>query len=72
MISLPNPTKILSMDEPSVALTPHQWKIVFNAVRRRQRECISQGPIHDEEYHELNMILDRISPIAYSETYLND
>ena len=71
MISLPNPTKILSMDEPSVALTPHQGKIVFYAVRRRQRECINH-PIHDEEYHELNMILDRISPIAYSETYLND
>ena len=72
MISLPNPTKVLSMEELPVLLTPHQWKIVFTAVRRRQRECISQGPIHDEEYHELNMILDRISPIAYSETYLND
>lgn len=46
-------------------LDHHQWKLIFNAVRKRQQAQI----VSSHDYNELGAILDEIYPYAYSETY---
>ena len=48
-------------------LNHHQWKLVFDAVRKQQVNSIVDG----ESYKEYDVILTELWDLAYSETYLN-
>ena len=48
-------------------LNHHQWKLVFDAVRKQQVNSIVDG----ESYKEYDEILTELWDLAYSETYLN-
>ncbi len=48
-------------------LNPHQWKLVFNAVRKQQVNSIVDGT----DYKEYDQILNKLWELAYSETYNN-
>ena len=49
-------------------LSHHQWKLIFDAVRKaQQREVVSS-----KFYEEYNEILNEIFMAAYSETYLDN
>ena len=47
-------------------LNHHQWKLVFDAVRKQQVNCIVDG----SNYKEYDEILTKMWDVAYSETYL--
>ncbi len=48
-------------------LNHHQWKLVFDAVRKQQVNSIVDG----ETYKEYDAILNELWDLAYSETYTN-
>jgi hypothetical protein len=48
-------------------LNHHQWKLVFDAVRKQQVNSIVDG----ETYKEYDAILNELWDLAYSETYAN-
>ena len=48
-------------------LNHHQWKLVFDAVRKQQVNSIVDG----ESYKEYDAILTELWDLAYSETYAN-
>ena len=48
-------------------LNHHQWKLVFDAVRKQQVNSIVDG----ESYKEYDVILNELWDVAYSETYAN-
>ena len=48
-------------------LNHHQWKLVFDAVRKQQVNSIVDG----SEYKEYDVILTELWDLAYSETYAN-
>lgn len=48
-------------------LNHHQWKLVFDAVRKQQVNSIVDG----SEYKEYDTILTELWDLAYSETYAN-
>ncbi|QFG06518.1 hypothetical protein PQC12_gp118 [Synechococcus phage S-SCSM1] len=48
-------------------LNHHQWKLVFDAVRKQQVNSIVDG----SEYKEYDAILTELWDLAYSETYAN-
>ena len=43
----------------------HQWKLIFSAVRKQQQKDI----VSSKWYKEYDEILNKIYPLAYSETY---
>ena len=47
-------------------LTSHQWKLVYDAVRKQQVNSIVDG----SNYKEYDEILTKMWDVAYSETYL--
>jgi hypothetical protein len=47
-------------------LTPHQWKLVLDAVRKQQVNSIVEGLA----YNEYDEILNKMWDAAYSETHL--
>jgi len=49
-------------------LSHHQWKLIFDAVRKQQVNQI----VSSKFYEEYNEILNEIYPLAYSETYLDN
>lgn len=48
-------------------LDHHQWKLVFDAVRKQQVNSIVDG----STYKEYDAILNELWDLAYSETYTN-
>ena len=48
-------------------LNHHQWKLVYDAVRKQQVSSMIDGL----NYNEYNTILDELWELAYSETYFN-
>ena len=48
-------------------LNHHQWKLVFDAVRKQQVNSIVDG----SDYKEYDEILNKLWDLAYSETYAN-
>jgi hypothetical protein len=48
-------------------LNHHQWKLVFDAVRKQQVNSIVDG----SSYKEYDEILNKLWDLAYSETYAN-
>ena len=48
-------------------LNHHQWKLVFDAVRKQQVNSIVDG----SDYKEYDEILNELWNLAYSETYTN-
>lgn len=48
-------------------LNHHQWKLVFDAVRKQQVNSIVDG----SDYKEYDQILNQLWDLAYSETYAN-
>ena len=48
-------------------LNHHQWKLVFDAVRKQQVNSIVDG----STYKEYDAILNELWELAYSETYSN-
>lgn len=48
-------------------LNHHQWKIVFDAVRKQQVNSIVDG----SDYKQYDEILNELWDAAYSETYAN-
>ena len=48
-------------------LNHHQWKLVYDAVRKQQVNSIVDG----ESYKEYDAILNELWDAAYSETYAN-
>ena len=48
-------------------LNHHQWKLVFDAVRKQQVNSIVDG----SDYKEYDQILNQLWDLAYSETYSN-
>ena len=52
-------------------LTHHQWKLIFTAVRKYQKEHPQSVPCYKGMYHDLSYILDVLYPYAYSESYLD-
>jgi len=48
-------------------LNHHQWKLVYDAVRKQQVSSMIDGL----NYNEYNTILDELWDLAYSETYAN-
>jgi len=48
-------------------LNHHQWKLVFDAVRKQQVNSIVDG----SNYKEYDEILNELWNLAYSETYTN-
>ena len=48
-------------------LNHHQWKLVFDAVRKQQVNSIVDG----SDYKEYDEILNELWNLAYSETYAN-
>jgi hypothetical protein len=50
----------------------HQWKMIFTAVRKYQKEHPRIVPCYTEMYDELSQILDALYPYAYSETYIEN
>lgn len=48
-------------------LNHHQWKLVFDAVRKQQVNSIVDG----SDYKEYDAILNELWELAYSETYAN-
>lgn len=49
----------------------HQWKLVFNAVRKAQKELDWESLSYSEEYEEYHHILNELYPLAYDESYLH-
>ena len=49
-------------------LSHHQWKLIFDAVRKQQVNQI----VSSKFYEEYNEILNEIFMIAHSETYLDN
>ena len=62
-----NPLSIPSVND----LNHHQWKLIFTAVRKYQKEHPKSVPCYGEMYDELSEILDVLYPYAYSESYLD-
>ena len=48
-------------------LNHHQWKLVYDAVRKQQVNSIVDG----STYKEYDAILNELWDLAYSETYAN-
>ena len=48
-------------------LNHHQWKLVYDAVRKQQVSSMIDGL----NYNEYNTILDELWELAYAETYAN-
>lgn len=48
-------------------LNHHQWKLVFDAVRKQQVNSIVDG----SDYKEYDEILNQLWDLAYAETYAN-
>ena len=48
-------------------LNHHQWKLVFDAVRKQQVNSIVDG----SDYKEYDQILNQLWDLASSETYAN-
>ena len=48
-------------------LNHHQWKLVFDAVRKQQVNSIVDG----SDYKEYDEIVNKLWDLAYSETYAN-
>ena len=48
-------------------LNHHQWKLVFDAVRKQQVNSIVDG----SDYKQYDEILNELWDLAYSETYAN-
>ena len=48
-------------------LNHHQWKLVYDAVRKQQVNSIVNG----SSYKEYDAILNELWDVAYSETYAN-
>jgi hypothetical protein len=51
-----------------MALNHHQWKLIYNAVRKQQKHEMCGSKWYDE-YTE---VLNHLYPMAYSESYLNN
>lgn len=51
--------------------THHELKVIYTAVRKYQKSTLGNYFL-DPEYYELGQILDKLQPIAYSETYLEN
>ena len=52
----------------NMALNHHQWKLIYNAVRKQQKHEMCGSKWYDE-YTE---VLNHLYPLAYSESYLNN
>lgn len=50
-------------------LNHHQWKMVFDAVRKAQKSLNYDSANYTEEYVEYHHILDQLYPLAYTESY---
>ena len=48
-------------------LNHHQWKLIYDAVRKQQVNSIVDG----STYKEYDAILNEIWDVAYAETYAN-
>ena len=48
-------------------LNHHQWKLVYDAVRKQQVNSIVDG----SSYNEYSIILNELWDLAYAETYSN-
>ena len=46
----------------------HQWKLVFDAVRKRQQSEV----VSSKWYNEYDEILNKIYHLAYSENYIDN
>ena len=46
----------------------HQWKLIFNAVRKKQQSEI----VGSKWYKEYDEILNRLYPVAYKENYIDN
>jgi len=45
----------------------HQWKLIFNAVRKQQQLQVTSS----KWYNEYDEILNKLYPVAYSENYID-
>lgn len=45
----------------------HQWKLIFNAVRKQQQLQV----VDSKWYREYDEILNKLYPFAYTENYLD-
>lgn len=52
----------------TVNLSHHQWKLVFDAVRKQQVNSIVDG----SDYKQYDAILTELWDLAYTETYVKN
>ena len=45
----------------------HQWKLIFEAVRKKQQSEV----VNSKWYREYDEILNKLYPIAYEENYID-
>lgn len=50
-------------------LSHHEWKLVYTAVRKAQKQLNYDSLSYASEYEEYHHILNKLYPLAYSETY---
>ncbi len=50
-------------------LSHHEWKLVYTAVRKAQKRLNYDHLSYAAEYEEYHHILNKLYPLAYSESY---
>ena len=48
--------------------THNELKLIYSCIRKQQTQSIEKGDL--TLYKELGVILDKLQPLAYQETYL--